>query len=384
METCEVLIVGGGPGGSSCAAYLADRGIDVLVIDRARFPRTKLCAGWVTPAVFHALGIDPQAYSDRHTLQPIHGFRIAVMGRPTRKIDYGHPVSYGIVRAEFDTELLARSGARTRSGEPVRSIERARSGWVVNGTIHAEVVVGAGGHFCPVARALGAKPGRGEHAVYARENEHRMSEDEARACALQGEVPELHFSRDLKGYGWCFRKGSYLNYGLGHEDSANLPRRTNSFFELYRASGRIPATIPARFHGHAYLLYGSGERPFVSDRALLVGDAAGLAYPQSGEGIRTAVESGLLAGRAINVARRAGGPNPYSADGLAPYASEIRRRFGSPHGANYWLKRLPQSVLPGIAGRLLTTRWFAREILIGRWFLAHHEDAAVERGGHQH
>ncbi|NNE09848.1 MAG: NAD(P)/FAD-dependent oxidoreductase [Gemmatimonadetes bacterium] len=384
METCEVLIVGGGPGGSSCAAYLADHGIDVLIVDRARFPRTKLCAGWVTPAVFHALGIDPDHYSERHTLQPIHGFRIAIMGRRPRQVDYGHPVSYGIVRSEFDTDLLERSGARVRSGEPVQSIERARSGWVVNGTIHANVIVGAGGHFCPVARALGAKPGRGEHAVYARENEYSMNEEEARACELQGTIPELHFSPDLKGYGWCFRKDRYLNYGLGHEVSANLPRRTTAFFERYRASGRIPDTIPARFHGHAYLLYGSGERPFVSDRALLVGDAAGLAYPQSGEGIRTAVESGLLAGRAIAAARGRGDGNSYSAERLAPYATELRRRFGAPHGANYWLKRLPQSLLPGIAGKLLTTPWFAREILIGRWFLARHEDASIERGGTQH
>ncbi len=384
METCEVLIVGGGPGGSSCAAYLADRGIDVLVIDRERFPRTKLCAGWVTPAVFQALGLDPRTYAERYTLQPIHGFRIAVMGRRVREVNYGHAVSYGIVRSEFDTDLLARSGACVRSGEPVQSIERARTGWVVNGTIHARVVVGAGGHFCPVARALGAKPGRGEHAVYARENEHRMSTEETQACALRGTIPELHFSPDLKGYGWCFRKGRYLNYGLGHEDSASLPQRTNTFFETYRASGRIPATIPARFHGHAYLLYGSSERPFVSDRALLVGDAAGLAYPQSGEGIRTAVESGLLAGRAIAATRQTGGENPYSADRLAPYAAELRRRFGSPHGANYWLKRLPQSLLPGIAGKLLTTRWFAQEILIGRWFLARHEDASIQRGHHPH
>ncbi len=52
MQNCEVLIVGGGPAGSSCAARLIQAGVDVLVIDRKTFPRDKTCAGWVTPQVF--------------------------------------------------------------------------------------------------------------------------------------------------------------------------------------------------------------------------------------------------------------------------------------------------------------------------------------------
>ena len=60
METCDVLIVGGGPAGSSCAWGLRYAGLDVLVVDRKAFPRDKVCAGWITPQVVQSLTIDLQ------------------------------------------------------------------------------------------------------------------------------------------------------------------------------------------------------------------------------------------------------------------------------------------------------------------------------------
>ena len=82
-------------------------------------------------------------------------------------------------------------------------------------------VVGAGGHFCPVARATGAK-GSGETAVAAQEIEFEMSPQQKAVCRVDGERPELYFTPDLKGYGWVFRKGDYLNIGLGREDKHRL------------------------------------------------------------------------------------------------------------------------------------------------------------------
>ena len=59
MEFCDALIIGGGPAGSSCAWQLSRQGLDVLVMDKASFPRDKVCAGWITPAVLRTLQIDP-------------------------------------------------------------------------------------------------------------------------------------------------------------------------------------------------------------------------------------------------------------------------------------------------------------------------------------
>lgn len=80
-------------------------------MDKATFPRQKVCAGWVTPAVMQELGIDLEHYASGNVLQPIHGFRIRQLGQKQVRSTYpGEPVSYGIRRIEFDNYLLQRSG----------------------------------------------------------------------------------------------------------------------------------------------------------------------------------------------------------------------------------------------------------------------------------
>ena len=160
MDNCDVLIVGGGPAGSSCAWKLAGAGLDVVVLDRKAFPRDKPCGGWVTPALVEELKLDLDDYRRGRVLQPITGFTVALMGCPEVETDHGRPISYGIRRCEFDHYLLMRSGARRRLGEPLKSLQRSGdSTWLANGEIRARLVVGAGGHFCPVARLLGERTG---------------------------------------------------------------------------------------------------------------------------------------------------------------------------------------------------------------------------------
>jgi geranylgeranyl reductase family protein len=321
LENCDVLIVGGGPAGSSCAWALQRAGLDVVLLDQAQFPRDKVCAGWITPAVLTALEIDPQDYGRERVLQPITGFRVGLMGRPSADVRYPKTVSYGIRRCEFDDFLVRRSGARLFAGEPVRSARRDAGAWLVDDRFRTPMLVGAGGHTCPVARALGAHPG-GEPAVAAQEIEFLLPEGSRDACAVQGEQPELYFCKDLAGYGWCFRKGDYLNIGLGRDDRQGLAPQVEDFL-AFLGRERGVARPPGRLHGHAYLLYGRGKRNVLADGALLVGDAAGMAYPQSGEGIRPAVESGLLAAWTIIEAQ-----GDYRAPRLAPYLSRLRKRFG--------------------------------------------------------
>ncbi len=62
-ESCDVLIVGGGPAGSSCARQLRRAGLDVLILDKSEFPRDKVCAGWITPQVVEELEIDTRDYT---------------------------------------------------------------------------------------------------------------------------------------------------------------------------------------------------------------------------------------------------------------------------------------------------------------------------------
>jgi flavin-dependent dehydrogenase len=74
VDTCDVVIVGGGPAGSACASRVCQAGPDVVVVDKAMFPRDKVCAGWITPQVLNDLEIDSDDYRKRRTFQPITAF----------------------------------------------------------------------------------------------------------------------------------------------------------------------------------------------------------------------------------------------------------------------------------------------------------------------
>jgi len=376
VDRADVLIVGGGPAGSSCAWGLRTSGLDAVVLDRAEFPRDKICAGWVTPPVFAALGVDPADYGrGGRTIQPVHGFRVSRLGDRVVDVDYGEVVSYGIRRCELDGYLLERTGARLRLGEPLRTFRREGDGWVVNDALRAGALVGAGGHFCPVARELtGAAAAERRVLVRAQEVEFPMTPEQAAACPVRPELPELMFTRDLKGYGWVVRKGDWLNVGLGRQDPERFPEAVRRFVDELVAAGRVPADMPRKLEGHAYLLHASAPRPLTADGALLLGDAAGLAYDPSGEGIRPAVESGLLA---AEVLRASGG----RADPAARrrYEEAVQARFGPRRGRP---RRGLTDLLPArwrgpISGRILAQPTFARRIVLDRWFL-HRQTPTLE------
>lgn len=364
MERCEVLIVGGGPAGSSCAWKLHAAGIDVAVADKATFPRDKVCAGWITPQVIDELELDARAYRAGRTFQPITGFRVGVIGRQrTLDIAYEHPVSFGIRRCEFDDFLLRRSGARLLLGSGVGTVRRAGAKWILNDRIEASMLVGAAGHFCPVARVLNGPADRSS-LVAAQEAEFRVDGSAGDRYAVDGERPELYFTPEFDGYGWCFRKDEHLNIGFGRLNPRALRADSAGFVRFLKARHAVPDDLSLRWRGHAYLVSAAARPRVVADGVMLAGDAAGLAYPQSGEGIRPAIESGLLAASAII---QAGGR--YTRDRLEPYARKLQRRFGS---AAVW-DRLSTVIPPGLPRTLgphvLRSRWLVRHLVIERWFL---------------
>lgn len=363
MDYYDLIVVGAGPAGSTLTSALQSWGKRVLIIDKQDFPRDKTCAGWVTPAVMKTLGIDLQTYGAGRTLQPIRRFRIGMMGQPAVENDHGDVVSYGIRRCEFDHFLLGRVTGPKQLATPVKSIVRKNGNWVVNDRFAAPLIVGAGGHFCPVARLLGDGPGRHETVVAAKEIEFEMTAEQASVCEARGDTPELWFCRDLKGYAWVFRKGSYLNIGLGREDNHKLTDHLQAFVDEMTSSGRIPEDLPGRFKGHAYLLYAHAERPLVDDGILLIGDSAGLAYTQSGEGIRPAIESALLAAEVIKDAQ------DYSASSLQVYGDAIAERFGNRAAGTDQGWQMPDWVKMPLASSLMKSHWFTRKVVTEKWFL---------------
>lgn len=380
MRSCDVLIVGGGPAGATCARQLVRAGLDVLVMDKQRFPRDKVCAGWITPSVVDALELKCTDYAQGRVMQPIHGFRTGIIGEVSVETRYPHAASFGIRRREFDDYLLQRSQARLKLGESMRTMVRDENGWLVNSEIRTPLVVGAGGHFCPVSRLLGTQQGQGktrdtaETIVCAQEIEFPLSAEERSKCRFANDVVELYFCPDLKGYGWCFPKGNYLNVGLGREDNHRLPEHVEQFRHWLVQRGSIPRHLPGKFNGHAYLLYPTSRRKLADDGVLLVGDAAGLAYPQSGEGILPAVESGLFAAQVILDAA-----GDYRQHKLEPYVMRLEARFGERNRCQTGAVWLPQAFRQKLAKHLMATAWFARHVVIDRWFLHAEQHAAPAR-----
>ena len=352
MERADVLIVGGGPAGSACATALAGAGRDVLVVDAAVFPRDKPCGGWVTPEVLEEIPFSLESYAKDHVAQPISRFRVGRIDGRAVEVDYGTPVSYGIRRTEFDHHLLRRSGARVVEGERARKIELRDGSFVLNGTLAAPVLVGAGGHFCPVARHLG-EAAEASSVVVAREIEFPLGEDDASRCQVEQERPELYFCADLRGYGWCFRKGDYLNIGLGRLDSARLPTHLRAFLEFLRRKKRVGRVPENGWRGHAYALWNGRSRRVAGDGIVLVGDAAGLAAATSGEGILPAIISGRLAAEAILESR------------ISDYPKRLEERLG-PRASS---RRLPDRIASALGAALLAIPGFARRLVLDRWFL---------------
>ncbi len=343
------------------------------VLDRAIFPRDKVCAGWLTPGVFPLLDLNPADYKAAGlTLQEIQSFRTGLIARdhatrdlPLIETRYPTVVSYAIRRCEFDHFLLQRAGARVFEGTSASSFRRVGDQWVVNDSLEAPVLVGAGGHFCPVARHLRGTADTSAPVV-AKEAEFRVSATDGLADA----APELLFCRDMEGYGWCVRKGNYLNVGLGRRESRNFAEHLRQFITLLEQRGRLAPGADIRWRGHAYFASGVGPRPLVGPGVLTVGDSAGLAYPESGEGIQPAVASGRLAAEALIAA---GGR--YSVADLQPYADALSRLHPPTRRPSPGIR----AASAAIGRTLLSSSLFTRHVLLDRWFLRGPIDYSARR-----
>lgn len=355
---CDVLVVGAGPAGSTCAAHLVAAGFDVVIADRAVFPRAKPCAGWITPEVTASLRLDLDDYARGRTLQPVDGFEVGVLEGRRVACVFDHVVSYAIRRCELDAYLLRRCGAEVLEGVAVTHAGRRGDAWRAAG-VEATMLVGAGGHFCPVARLLNPDEQASPSLIVAQEAEIELPR--SFACPVSGTRPELYFCRDLRGYGWCVRKGDRLSVGMGRQDPVDLAPAVRAFVAGLQRAGRLPAPLLADWHGHAYLPYGRQARRRVGERILLIGDAAGLAFPSSGEGILPAVESGRLAAEVIARAAPC-----FDGARLAAYEYALSRRLGAPPAAETgthqarplraWLARWAMGV-PCAARRVLVSRF---------------------------
>lgn len=288
----DVLIVGGGPAGAACAWRSRQHGLDVLILDKADFPRRKPCAGWVTPSLFRLLDISPRDYP--LGLTHFTSFEISLKGVHFRlRTD-----QFAIRRLEFDHWLLNRSGAPVEHHRVV-DIEQQGDKFIIDGRYEARYLVGAGGTHCPVRAKFFPKTGatRQQRLIIAKEEEFPYPVSDPR-CHL------WFFEDGLPGYAWYVPKtGGHLNVGIGGA-AGGLKKRGESLDQhwqrLIHQLAEMGLVRDHDFHPLGYSYYLRQRSPTArQDNVLLVGDALGLATRDMGEGIGPAIQSGLLAADAI-------------------------------------------------------------------------------------
>lgn len=291
MRSSEVIIVGGGPAGSSAARCLKRAGAEVLVLDRERFPRLKLCAGWITPEVVQELEMNLDEYPHR------------LLTFPRLRVHYGRfslpvpCVQHSIRRFEWDAWLLERSGAPVEQHN-VRDIVVDGDGYVIDGLYRCRYLIGAGGTRCPVYRNLFRELNPRAHELQIVTLEHEIEYD-----WRDGDCHLWFCDEGLPGYSWYVPKESgWLNVGIGGyaERIKSAGQDIKTHWAHFAAKLGEGLTRGAQYDPSGYSYFLRGRVDVVRrDNAFITGDAAGLASRDLGEGIGPAIRSGVRAAEAI-------------------------------------------------------------------------------------
>ena len=356
VERADVVVVGAGPGGSATAAYLADHGLDVVLLEKSAFPRDKICGDGLTPRATKeliSLGVDTTGW------QRTKGLRIKGGGH-TLQLDWPESDAfpgYGMVRtrAQLDETLARhaeRKGVRLHERTSVTAPVRNGSGRVTGVsakrlddagrttgetvTYRAPVVVASDGVSSRLATAVG-RPKREDRVmgVAVRAYYTTPRRDDYLESHLELWTRDDDGNRILMpGYGWLFPlEDGRTNVGLGTLDTTAAFQKTD-FKDVMR---RWVEDIDAEWHLEhdessgpirgAALPMGFNRTPLYADGLLLVGDSGGMVNPFNGEGIDYALESGHIAAETVVQALAA--PEGAARERiLRGYAAELESAYG--------------------------------------------------------
>jgi geranylgeranyl reductase family protein len=324
MRSFDAIVVGAGPAGSITAYRLASAGASVLLLDRARFPRDKPCGGGLTYRAIRELpvAVDPvvEDVVDRFEFGFRYGHRFERRG--------ASPIILMTQRRRLDAflaERAAEAGAEFRDGVKATRVGEGGEVTVDDETFRGEVVIGADGVNGITTRSLGIRT-RYRYGV-----------------ALEGNVPYAHTSEERYrgravlelavvsgGYGWVFAKGDHVNVGVGGWEHEG-PRLREHLRRLCDAHA-IPEDRVDSLRGYRLPLRTTSD-PLVRGRVMLVGDAAGLVDPLSGDGMYEAFVSARLAvATALDFLEE-------RTETLDAYAPALAVALGSHHSASWAAKR---------------------------------------------
>ncbi len=320
--THDLIVVGGGPAGAACARRAAQRGLDVVVIEKAVHPRRKACGGGFRPGLLDLLDFDASPALDRescgsHLFSPSRTKVVATKDMIT---------GYLVRREVFDKLLLDKAkeaGAEVISEVEVINVTESAEDVVAHqadgGSVRGKYLVGADGVNSRVARSSGLKP-------HWRDDEIGLC-FEARVPMDESDIVRITkgpYARDLfciqiyfggieHGYAWCFPKKREVSLGMGclMPYAADLKRAwtrfTSEFSKMYEVNVDLSEATAMRVP-----LKEPADRT-VTKRILLAGDAGGFVSAATGEGMCYAIETGQIAGETVNdlIQRRANDTTAY-------------------------------------------------------------------------
>jgi geranylgeranyl reductase family protein len=290
MDIYDVIVVGSGPAGSTAAFHLGEAGLKVLVIEKENLPRYKTCGGGLSTRFlreYFPFPFEPVLSSDVSALSYDMGdFSVTI---PVKPGEIGM-----VMRSDLDRYILSHARADVKQGDSVKHVQEEQEMVLVTTrsgkTYRSTYLIGADGANSIVAHELGLRKRRELAAaieVEAQVAPQILQNFQGRPVFIFGEIPY--------GYLWIFPKQDHLSVGIAamHPERGKLQSRLKDVMKRYGIQ-----IDNAPLHGHPIPVY-TGRQPISTRRVLLVGDAAGLADPLSGEGIRYAIKSGRLASQAI-------------------------------------------------------------------------------------
>ncbi len=289
----DVIIVGAGPSGATLAYELAKQGIDVIVLEKEKFPRYKCCAGGITHKVLNLLDFDISEAIE----ETIYDIRFLYKLEKSYLGHYDKPLLYTVTRDVFDNLLVEKAqqcGARFLDKQRVRKIEINKGAVEVttqDKTYYSGLIAGADGVYSTVVKELGIK--RRIDYIVGIETELRVPDYELEKW---GKSVEIEFGRIHGGYAWLFPKRNHLSVGAGCQfsEAKSLKRHYESFidylnFRKYTPLRTSSLLIPVM----------KDKVTCCGERFVLLGDATGLADPLTGEGIYNAILSAQLCAPSI-------------------------------------------------------------------------------------